>query len=127
MQMTAYEMSISDCSSDVCSSDLLDQHAADDEAGVDPGPEERLVLRVAGGEDRLGRQQRDHRVVEHHVDDRGHERSHVLVKRNQREDQKEEEVGLGEDAGEVGQRERKSVLWGKGGYRRVEKGGRRLT
>src|SRR3546814_4581990 len=47
-QKTAYEMRISDWSSDVCSSDLMDGRTADDRAGG------RTFRKGVGGADRFG-------------------------------------------------------------------------
>src|SRR3546814_3951737 len=67
-QKTAYEMRISDWSSDVCSSDLVDilEHAGTDETGLaaqqflgDAGPDQQRPRRVRADHPVLHRQRRD--------------------------------------------------------------------
>src|SRR3546814_3204270 len=67
-QKTAYEMRISDWSSDVCSSDLrafgiFDRHR--EEREVEPRPE------PADEEHHFGRDEQDHAVAQVQLDDRG--------------------------------------------------------
>ena len=78
-----------------------DGHQCDDESGVDPRPQERLVLCGGVVEHRVGRDEGDTDVVHHDEADGDDERFHVLVQRDQRDHHEEAEVRLGHPAGEV--------------------------